>query len=169
MSEYPFSPLEIQLIRSSLSTKTNEEIAELIEQPVETIKAYINEITGGTAEDRNNDVIRYQQEQALAKQRKSSKPKENPHLENKVNSRKKERQEAENQWEKQRAQTKKRDERRTYKTRKLDLENMISVKLDAKTIVLIEKQPTEKETQVLIDQARINYELRKKQNPLYKE
>lgn len=51
------SNLEIQLIRSSMATKTNEEIAELIERPVGEVVEFIDQITGGGASARTQRII----------------------------------------------------------------------------------------------------------------
>jgi hypothetical protein len=41
-----FTPLEIQLIKCSLTVRTDEEIAELLERPVQDIRKLINDLTG---------------------------------------------------------------------------------------------------------------------------
>lgn len=48
----PFSNIEIQLVRSALTTKTDSEIAELLERTEPEVFELINEITGGGAEAR---------------------------------------------------------------------------------------------------------------------
>lgn len=40
------SRLEIQFIRASLTTKTNEEIADFLERPLEDVKETINKLRG---------------------------------------------------------------------------------------------------------------------------
>lgn len=168
--ENPFSPLEIQLIRSSLSTKTDQEIADLVECSVEDLRQLINEITGGGADERTIDVIKYQEECRQEKKKKKVKKKVQSHkqqLVDKSKTRLKERKDAENKWEKQRAINKGREDRRTYKTREIDMTKMISVRMDKRTCVLVERQATQKETDALIAQARVQFELTKRKNPLF--
>lgn len=165
-----FSALEIQLIRSSLGTRSDEEIAELIECPVESVVAFINDITDGNAEQRSSDVARYKQEQANSRKKKPArvrKKKQQPV--NMEAERKKQQMQARSEWDKRREQVRKLENQRMYKTRKLDLENTVSVRLDSKTHALVEIQSTPQATQALIDQVKLDYELRKKKSPLYKE
>ncbi|HTD95132.1 MAG TPA: hypothetical protein VK644_15005 [Chitinophagaceae bacterium] len=74
----PFSPLELQFLRSSLSTRTDEELADLMERPLQDITDIINELTAGEADSRTADVRSAREEkekrrleklQALAKER----------------------------------------------------------------------------------------------------
>lgn len=58
----PLTALERQLLSSSLTTKTDQELAEMMERPVEEIIAIINEMTGGQAHERQEDVLRYKAE-----------------------------------------------------------------------------------------------------------
>lgn len=167
----PFSNLELQLVRSSLAIRTNEEIAFLLERPVEDVLNIINELTEGGANERTNDVLQYKQE----KEKKKVKPVSKVKLEKKELAKVKEereskkRQEVESQWEQQRNYARKREERRTYKTRPLDLENKISVRLDDKTFAFITRQSTDKETNALIEMTRFNYLQSKRKRLLEKD
>lgn len=168
-AENPFSPLEIQLVRSSLATKTDQEIADLVERTIEEVQLLINEITNGNGEERSRDVAKYQEERKQEKKKKSTKvkvPSQKIQMAEKAKARLKERQDAENNWEKQRAITRGREDRRTYKTREIDMTKMISVRMDKRTCVLVERQATKEATDELIEQARVQYELTKRNNPI---
>ena len=72
----PLSKLEEQLIRSSLATKTDAEIAEILERPVQDIHDAINKITDGGASARNERVIEVKQiMEQEAQNKKASKKK----------------------------------------------------------------------------------------------
>lgn len=163
------SSLEIQLIKSSLATKTDQEIAELLEILVEDVFDIINDITEGGAADRNIEIEKQRQERSLANQRKKQQPRIRKAVIKKPDEKPNRNADVVAKWEKQGQANKLRENRRSYKTRVIDMTKMISVKLDDRTHVLIERQETELETQVLIDQAKVDYELRKKNSPLYKD
>lgn len=174
MNAASFSPLEIQLVRSSLSTKTNEEIAELLERSMEDVIELINDITGGKAEERTQDVavfIEEKQREVLRKKQEKKKkippagrnirrPQDKP----KVNTRTKERLEAEKGWMIQREAHRKREDVRKYKTREIDFTKTISVKLDDKTYAQVEPQETKEKTDQLIALVIANYNLNKTLN-----
>jgi len=165
-----FSSLDIHLVRSSLSTKTDQELAELTDHSVEEVQMLINEITSGSSEERSRVVAKYQEELKREKKKKKVKqkvPSQKEQFNDKSKARLKERQHAESQWEKQRAITRTREDRRTYKTREIDMTKLISVRMDKRTCILIERQPTQKETDTLIEQARLQFELTKRKNPLF--
>jgi hypothetical protein len=58
----PFEPLELQLIRSSLATRTDAELAEILERPVDAIRAKIDEITGGESASRDFEISKRREE-----------------------------------------------------------------------------------------------------------
>jgi len=166
-----FSPLEIQLVRSSLATKTDQEIADLVETSVANVRELINEITGGNSDERYRDVEKYQEECRQEKKKKKpvtvKVPTDKQQLVDKTKARLKERKDAENKWEKQRAINKGREHRRTYKTLEIDMTKMISVRMDKRTCVLVERQSTQQATDALIAQAKVQFELTKRKNPLF--
>ena len=53
----PFSTLEIQFIRASLSTKTNDEIAAFLERPVEDVNDKINWLRGDTVVEKPEKAL----------------------------------------------------------------------------------------------------------------
>jgi len=151
-----FSPLEVQLIRSSLSTKTDMEIAEVLERPVEEVRAKINEITGGAADERESDVKKYQEEKAQARIKKA-KPAKAPKIIRKKEApvKKPEKQvDVEKVWEQQKAQARMREARLTFQTKPVDLTGMISVRIDHRTTIFV-KPGTD------IEQAKHNYQLQR--------
>jgi hypothetical protein len=168
----PFSPLEIQLVRASLSTKSTEEISILLERSSDEVTELINDITNGKAEDRERDVRKYILEQLMVKQSKKSKPdttlvniSEKKRKERAVDeSRKNKRLEAERAWETQRLGYRKREDQRKYKTRIVDQSKLITVKLDDKTWAQVEIQETKEKTEQLIKQTRALYDANKTLN-----
>lgn len=66
-----FNELEIQYIRSALASATNEEMAEVLERPVDEIILVINQLTDGTAMNRQTYIVntRQQKMQALLEKR----------------------------------------------------------------------------------------------------
>ena len=146
----PFSTLEIQLIRSSLSTKSDDEIAELLERPVEEIIEMINELTSGGAAERSNTVIEEKQkreQEKLANKKKAGRP---------VNDRKSVEAEYEkkiskktNTIEFKQAQRRKeleaREINRKFKTKQVDYSLMKSVRVNRTTHVWVPKEMPEKE------------------------
>jgi hypothetical protein len=172
MSTASFSPLEIQLVRASLSTKTTDEIVELLERTKEDVTELINDITLGKAEDRERDVMLYVQEQQSVKQNKKAKKKttlenfsEKKRKEKSVEeSRKNRRLEAERAWEAQRLGFRKREDQRKYKTRIVDPATLITVKLDDKTWAQVPIQATKEKTELLIKQTKALYEANKTLN-----
>ena len=58
----PFSIQELQLVRGSLSSKTDEEIAQILERPIEDIIEVIDGITHGQATERQLEVVRSREE-----------------------------------------------------------------------------------------------------------
>ncbi len=128
----PFTSLEIQLIRSSLATKTDDEIAELLERPAEEVSAAVNEI-GIDAGQRLADLQLYKDSQV-----KKAKPKnvavkkvvkEEPQLIVKKELRKREQTRILNKQEQQRTERRKNEERRRYATRAVDYSKMKTVKV----------------------------------------
>jgi hypothetical protein len=169
----PLSAVELQLVKSSLTTKTDDEIAELLDRPVHEVVEIINTVTDGKADERTRDVLLYKKELENKNRKKISKSaadkKEREYQRSKKLERERERAEAERQWHAQRESFRKRESRSVFKTRKLDLENCISVKLDDKTYALVERQKTEKETQAVIEMTKFNYNMQKRQRLLIKE
>jgi hypothetical protein len=133
-----FSKIEIQLIRSSLATKTDLEIAELLEKPVEDVQALINELTGGAAEDRARDVEIFKTEQAKAKEKKK-KPK--PKKPNKIESRLLTSTKETNEWQRKQRKEILSNQRshRSYKSRDIDYSKMKTVRVAKGTYLWVDK------------------------------
>lgn len=150
MSEFTF--LEIQLIRSSLNNKSDGEIAALLERSIEEVHEKINEITGGGAEARCNRIQELQQiiyrKQQEENDKKNKKEEARRKKQRELQERHKLKTEQQLKNDKERSlrlqneaqhQKKKREweSRRTYKTRELHLDQLQSVRIDNKTIVLV--------------------------------
>lgn len=155
--------LEIQLIRSSLATKTNEEIAEILELPVEKVIAVIDELTNGEAEARLIDVQNYKNEQELKKKkvgRPRSKMVEKGNDDDdikrikrpaKIYEMEQERKKQKDAWE----------ARQKLQTRVIDWGNMKSVRVDSKTVIFINKDDDPKEAIALYEANRMIVERKK--------
>lgn len=58
--------LDIQFIKASLSTRTDQEIAVVLELPVESVRTVINDLTEGRAQQRDADIEKARMEKELA-------------------------------------------------------------------------------------------------------
>lgn len=132
----PFSSLEIQLIKSSLDTRTNEELAELLDRPLQEIIDKINEITGGSAEERSRDVDIYKAELSKIVIQKGRR---NIDLAKKDREerRRREKREIANKNESMRVASLKRQDRQRYETREVDLSALHGIRIDSKTYVFV--------------------------------
>lgn len=139
-----FTSLEIQLIRSSLHTKTDDELSELLERPVNDIIYKINEITDGGAEQRMitvlaaKDIIRKEKE---IKKKKSVRKEFLAHQKQKEETReekgKRKRALSEAQEVLRRKELAARNSNRVFETRVIDLSKMKSVRVNRTTHVWV--------------------------------
>jgi hypothetical protein len=143
-NEEKFSSLELQLIRSSLATRTDEEIAEILERPVEEIRSVINDMTG-EAGQRQEEILKQKEaeKQAAAIKRKMRRKKAEDHsekLETREKKEKREKKEQKRKNDEHRAQLKKQESAMTrmYRTREIDLSKMKAIKIDSRTTVFVE-------------------------------
>ncbi len=175
-----FTTLEIQLIKSSLTTKSDGEIAAILERPIEEVHGEINRITAGQAEARSNAIqsrreeifSRKQQqerqvqelaaakkqarEEAISRQLQKSRERQEriQRRETVLRERAEKKKLAEEKKSKsekeyrerssrihnehlRQAQRSQRESRRVFKTRDLELDKMISVRIDRKTLVFV--------------------------------
>lgn len=154
----PFTSLEESFIRSSLVSKDDQEIADLLERPADEVRAFIDEITGGHASDRDMDVAKAKEEEFIRLQQKSRnrhtakkevRPKtirkkiaavdldEEAFFEMKRQGRKKEK-ETLDKINREREQIKRdRDSRSILKTRIVDYSKMKSVRVDRTTVLFV--------------------------------
>lgn len=58
--------LDIQFIKASLSTRTDQEIADVLEVPAETVRSAIRDITNGDANNRSAQIEQARAERQLA-------------------------------------------------------------------------------------------------------
>jgi hypothetical protein len=134
-----FTPFEIMLIKSSLTTKTDSELATILERTVEEVNAYIQELTGGQAEARNADVLKAQLEMSEARKQSrrliASVIKEEQ--EAAKERRLREKRERLNKNEQLRIESLKRQESKRFQTKVLNMNELQSVRIDHKTVVLV--------------------------------
>lgn len=147
-----FSALETQMIRSSLATKTDDEIAELLERTVGEVRAKIDEITGGGSLARNErvvevkEILRKQQVEKVNTRRNKEAAKEKRRIQAEQRNREKaltdrkdkleaERKEAINHQVRKNRQDWER--RQTVKTRVIDWSQMKTVKISKGTYVQV--------------------------------
>lgn len=155
-----FTSLEIQLIRSSLSTKTDDEIAELLEKPVEEVINKINEITGNGAHERNIRILevrailkKQQEEKNNLRLKKEADRLKRQQAARERHSMKKDREEKEfskrttfeAQMSEHHRRRATREASQTYKTREVDWSIMKSVRVSRNTLVVVPKEMTEEE------------------------
>lgn len=135
----PFSYLDIQIIKASLATKTDEQLAFITERSVEDVHAFINELTGGEAIKRNEDVIAYQAARGRESKQREKLVKDIVKEEAKVKRERKARelQERMNMNERRNVEARRREESKTFKTRKINMSELQSVRIDRKTIVFV--------------------------------
>lgn len=146
-----FSSLEIQLIRSSLTTKSDEEIAELLERPVEEVHEKINELTSGGAAERSLQVVELKQKVEQEKQKKKKKKgrpvtvkKERIVIEKKYEEREiKTKKKVQFDERQRRAELENRQTHRKYKTRAIDYGEMKSVRVNKSTWIWVPKEMDE--------------------------
>jgi hypothetical protein len=147
-----FTTIEMHFLRASLESKSDGEIAALLERTIEEVHDKINEITDGGAEARSVSIQQHREhcflktkaainEKALAKQKRIEEREQKARMrsEQKEKDKKEAREKsARMQTESHRQHQKKQTEsRRTYKTRVVNIQELVSVKIDSKTTVFV--------------------------------
>lgn len=140
----PFSSLELQLIKSALMTKSDQEIADLLERPVEEVIEIINQLTDGNASQRTSDVNQFKLEQEEKKQRKKKaivRKVVTPSVldDHKVARAKNREAQVGNAAEIRQAEKRRWDDRQKIKTREVDYSTMVSIKVADKTWIQVPK------------------------------
>lgn len=133
----PFTNLEIQLIRSSLETKSDGEIAAILERPIEEVHGMINAITNGTADERSEKIQRQKESEHLKISVKELRKRKREEEIAKKEQRQKEKQSRMNAEERRKVEKNRLESRKTFKTKEVDLSKMVSVRIDKKTIVFV--------------------------------
>lgn len=154
---FDFSPLEIQLVRSSLASKTDEEIAEILERPIDLVHVVINQITGGVAVERNQRVldvkkiikaeyekkIQARVDKEAGRRRREEKSRERNQVKSVEQERADKEQRERNTSEKMNHIRKREktawEDRKSYKTKVIDWSKMKSVRVSKSTLILVEK------------------------------
>jgi hypothetical protein len=137
MNEPRFTSLETQLVRASLQNKSDGEIAALIEKPIEWITELIDQLTGGAAAARS-DQIRKQREEQHAIDKKKNARKEFLEERRKRTERKiLESKKLSNHLEKRKQQVAALQSNRKFATREVNMSQLISVRIDRKTHVFV--------------------------------
>lgn len=150
----------MQLIRASLATKTDTEIAELLEISVEDVREIINDITGGGAQaraQRIDDVREVITKNAKAKEearvqklhRQSKKRRELTEMQSIEKEREsndqRRRSEVAKQSAAQKQKTKEWEAKRSYKTRVIDYSVLKSVRVNRSTLIYVDKSIPDKQ------------------------
>lgn len=139
-----FSALDLQFISASLSSRTDEEIAEILDKPVELIRAKINDMTGMAGQRQQEMVEKKRLQEAAMSVKRRSKEKQAEERQQKLE--KKEKREKTNKREhaqrnrEHRAQLDRQQSRMTrrYATRQIDFSSLRSLRIDNKTTVFLE-------------------------------
>lgn len=132
-----FNDIERVLISQNLVRLTDDQIAELINKPVDAVTQYINTITGG-----GTIKVSKSQKKQLRIKKKVQRVKKDPakqHLAkvNKELAKKVTRITATSIEQDLRAARKIREARQSFKTKEVDYSQMISVRINSKTSILI--------------------------------
>jgi len=122
------SALERQLIRSSLLNKTDMELAQFIEKPVQTVQRFIQSIWEGDTETRNRLIIEKRKDAEFLVKRKAKKV-----------ALKKESLSIRQQHLKRREAIREREQRKSFSSREIDYSLLKSVRVDEKTFIWIPK------------------------------
>lgn len=125
-------------------TKSNEEIAELLERPVDEIIEKINQLTDGNASQRTSDVNQFKLEQEEKKQRKKkaiTRKVVTPSVsdDHKVARRKSKEVRLGNAAEIRQAEKRRWEGHQKIKTREVDYSTMVSIKVGDKTWLQVPK------------------------------
>jgi uncharacterized protein (DUF39 family) len=142
--ENQLTSLDIQYLRASLNTKSDGELAATLEVSIETVRAKINEITGGKADERslriqklNEELFKLDQLQENRKRTKKLKS-ENTRRKRERRELKKESMVSSLKIQQQIMMNRKiRSETGTKKTRVIDYSKLISVRIDHRTHMLV--------------------------------
>lgn len=132
--ENSFSQFEMVLIQQQLISCTDEEIALMIDRPVELVRNKINQLTGGGTIKKSYSQ-RIQEKQKAAEQKKVKKQRVV-----KLKKVQKKQEKPVTVWreiEQRKLERKKQLEAQTLPTRHIDHESLISVRIDNKTTIYI--------------------------------
>lgn len=162
----PFSIQELQLVRGSLSSKTDEEIAQILERPIEDIIEVIDDITHGQATERQLEVVRGREEATrkrirqkpkkvaqpkkqdapnVAADREAERQAERKKLAERAAAKEKEKRKAANIEEAKRVMRNRELQARAYKTKTRDWSQYRSVRVDKHTHIMVHKDEDSKE------------------------
>lgn len=133
----PFDFLEDQFIRSSMSTKTDDEIALLLERSVEEIVQRMNELTNGAAAERNRDVELQREEDAKARKSKTARKDFQKQSKEREEKRQEEHRKLKNVEEANRVRRQRQEQKRSCKTVQRDWSDYRPVRVNHKTLVYI--------------------------------
>lgn len=137
MTEPQFTSLEKQLVRASLQTKSDGEIAALIEKPIEDVIVLIDMITGGQAAARSEKIQAIKEEEYKAAQQKNARKELLQERKARTEKRMNEQKKLANHLEKRKKEVEQLHSQRKYKTREVNMDELVSVKIDHKTYVFV--------------------------------
>jgi hypothetical protein len=131
----PLSHLEIQLIRSSLLTKTDEELSSLLDRPAEEIATVVLNLCEGNLDERISSLQQVSEKKLIPI--KSRKRLENERKEAKLEENRRDLAIRSNIELRRRKERTAWEERRSFKTKSVDLSELVAVKIDSKTTVFV--------------------------------
>ena len=137
MNEPTFTFIETQTIRSSLTTKSDGEIAALLDKPIEEIVMIIDRITGGQAAIRSEQIQKLKEDQLKKDHDKNARKQLLKEREQKIQKRSQERSKLQTHMEKRRNELDRLHSRKKFKTKEVVLSELVSVKIDHKTTVFV--------------------------------
>ena len=132
------NPVDLQTIRALLSSKTDDEISTIIELPVSVVREVIIEMDI-SGEERNEQVNKIIEVRTLKLENKKKPYKKAGNIQDILKKQKKQRDEGRRLTieSNRKREVTDRENRRTFKTKPVDLSTMISIKIDHKTIVFV--------------------------------
>lgn len=128
-----FTPLETRLLRQLMTSKPDEEIALVLDRPVEEVRTQIRELTGGISPYNQRQV-----DKEAVRQNRKARAATACRLQqvNEELTRQQERR-LSRQRDQEAAQKRKQREQPQYETRAVDLSQLREVRIDAKTCIYI--------------------------------
>lgn len=135
----PLTFLEHQLIRASLTSKTDSEISELIERSTDEVIEFIKQLMGPDATNRSMLIEQHRRDSEENKKRpfKNSKKKKETSFEQQDLPAASRKRSYNADIETVRKEKRRNDDRKKYATRQIDWSQMKRVKIDSRTTIMV--------------------------------
>jgi hypothetical protein len=137
MSDPKFTSLETQLVRASLTTKSDGELAALLEKPIEDVVELIDQLTGGQAAARSEQIQKQKEAEHQKRSMQNARKELIQERQAKNEKKQKEKLALANHLEKRKKELGRLEANRRFETKEVDLAKLISVRIDHKTHVFV--------------------------------